>query len=47
MALYGGFYVDIDFVAVRQLDQLLQVQGPDADASLGQDCGLQVDWSNP
>lgn len=45
MALYGGLYVDIDFVAVRQLDQLLQVQGPDANVSLGQDCGLQVDWS--
>ena len=47
MALYGGVYVDIDFVAVRPFDQLLQLQGPDANVFLGQDCGLQVDWSKP
>jgi mannosyltransferase OCH1-like enzyme len=47
MALYGGIYVDIDFVAVRSFDQLLQLQGPDANVFLGQDCGLQVDWSKP
>ena len=47
MALYGGVYVDIDFVAVRSFDHLLQLQGLDANVFLGQDCGLQVGWSKP
>ncbi|KAL3132262.1 hypothetical protein ABBQ32_008850 [Trebouxia sp. C0010 RCD-2024] len=45
MHLYGGVYADIDFVALRPFDELLQRQSQDVHLILGQDCGWLIDRS--
>lgn len=45
MHKYGGVYADIDFVALRPFDELLQRQSQDVRVLLGQDCGPEIDRS--
>ena len=42
MHLYGGVYADLDFIALRPMQDLFEQQGNNAQVFLGQDCGVEL-----
>ena len=47
MHSYGGVYADLDFIALRPMQDLFEQQGNNAQVFLGQDCGVELNTSRP